>query len=125
MPFKYEKVLIENKNWKILNSTVTDNEGKVEYFENIRLETNLNYQDINSLYSNLSSLTIFELRAKARRLASSHGIKLIIIDYLQFFLKVYMGYYHLNFHIFHLKYFLFHYNLNSHYTLQCIEIFNL
>ena len=29
------------------------------------------------------SLTIFELRAKARRLASSHGIKLIIIDYLQ------------------------------------------
>ena len=29
------------------------------------------------------SLTIFELRAKARRLASSHGIKLIMIDYLQ------------------------------------------
>ena len=29
------------------------------------------------------SLTIFELRAKARRLASSHDIKLIIIDYLQ------------------------------------------
>ena len=29
------------------------------------------------------SLTIFELRAKARRLASSNGIKLIIIDYLQ------------------------------------------
>ena len=29
------------------------------------------------------SLTIFELRAKARRLSSSHGIKLIIIDYLQ------------------------------------------
>ena len=28
-------------------------------------------------------MTIFELRAKARRLASSHGIKLIIIDYLQ------------------------------------------
>ena len=55
------KVLIENKKWKILNPTVTDNEGKVGYFENISLETNLNYQDINSLYSNLSSLTIFEL----------------------------------------------------------------
>jgi replicative DNA helicase len=29
------------------------------------------------------SLSIFDLRAKARRLASQHGIKLVIIDYLQ------------------------------------------
>ncbi len=29
------------------------------------------------------SLSIFDLRAKARRLASQHGIKLIVIDYLQ------------------------------------------
>ncbi|HAT69999.1 MAG TPA: replicative DNA helicase, partial [Flavobacteriaceae bacterium] len=29
------------------------------------------------------SLSIFDLRAKARRLASQHGIKLIMIDYLQ------------------------------------------
>jgi len=29
------------------------------------------------------SLSIFDLRAKARRLASQHGIKIIIIDYLQ------------------------------------------
>ncbi|AXT20595.1 replicative DNA helicase [Flavobacteriaceae bacterium AU392] len=29
------------------------------------------------------SLSIFDLRAKARRLASQHGIKMIIIDYLQ------------------------------------------
>ena len=29
------------------------------------------------------SLSIFDLRAKARRLSSQHGIKLIIIDYLQ------------------------------------------
>lgn len=29
------------------------------------------------------SLSIFDLRAKARRLASQHGVKLIIIDYLQ------------------------------------------
>ncbi len=28
-------------------------------------------------------LSIFDLRAKARRLASQHGIKLIIVDYLQ------------------------------------------
>lgn len=30
-----------------------------------------------------ASLSIFDLRAKARRLASQHGIKLIIVDYLQ------------------------------------------
>jgi replicative DNA helicase len=29
------------------------------------------------------SLSIFDLRAKARRLASQHGVKMIIIDYLQ------------------------------------------
>ena len=29
------------------------------------------------------SLSIFDLRAKARRLASQHGIKMIIVDYLQ------------------------------------------
>jgi len=29
------------------------------------------------------SLSIFDLRAKARRLASQHGIKIIVIDYLQ------------------------------------------
>ena len=29
------------------------------------------------------SLSIFDLRAKARRLSSQHGIKLIIVDYLQ------------------------------------------
>jgi len=29
------------------------------------------------------SLSIFDLRAKARRLASQHGVKLIVIDYLQ------------------------------------------
>lgn len=29
------------------------------------------------------SLSIFDLRAKARRLASQHGIKLVVIDYLQ------------------------------------------
>ena len=28
-------------------------------------------------------LSIFDLRAKARRLSSQHGIKLIMIDYLQ------------------------------------------
>jgi replicative DNA helicase len=29
------------------------------------------------------SLSIFDLRAKARRLVSQHGIRIIIVDYLQ------------------------------------------
>jgi replicative DNA helicase len=29
------------------------------------------------------SLSVFDLRAKARRLSSQHGIKLLIVDYLQ------------------------------------------
>ena len=58
--------------------------GKLEEHEWQQL--NIKVSDLESapLYIDDSpSLTIFELRAKARRLASSHGIKLIIIDYLQ------------------------------------------
>ena len=49
-------------------------------------QLNIKVSDLESapLYiDDSAALTIFELRAKARRLASSHGIKLIIIDYLQ------------------------------------------
>jgi replicative DNA helicase len=31
----------------------------------------------------IPSLSIFDLRAKARRLVSQHGIRIIIVDYLQ------------------------------------------
>ena len=38
----------------------------------------------SSLYiDDTPSLSIFDLRAKARRLASQNGIKLIVVDYLQ------------------------------------------
>ena len=43
------------------------------------------------------SLSIFDLRAKARRLASQHGIKLIIIDYLQLLAGIAMPLYSLSF----------------------------
>ena len=49
-------------------------------------QLNIKVSDLESapLYiDDSAALTIFELRAKARRLTSSHGIKLIIIDYLQ------------------------------------------
>ena len=35
--------------------------GQLNQFENYKLETNLNHNDVNSLFSNLSSLNIFEL----------------------------------------------------------------
>lgn len=49
-------------------------------------QLNVKVSDLESapLYiDDSAALTIFELRAKARRLASSYGIKLIVIDYLQ------------------------------------------
>ena len=49
-------------------------------------QLNIKVSDLESapLYiDDSAALTIFELRAKARRLASSHDIKLLIIDYLQ------------------------------------------
>ena len=51
--------------WQQLNVKVTDLESAPLYIDDS------------------AALTIFELRAKARRLASAHDIKLIVIDYLQ------------------------------------------
>ena len=45
--------------WK--DSDAPDAKGKFREISNYNLRTNLNYNDINSLYSNLSSLNIFEL----------------------------------------------------------------
>ncbi len=56
-----DKVLIKNKSWIINKAILSDKEGKLKNVNNYILKTNLNYNDINSLYSNLSSLNIFEL----------------------------------------------------------------
>ena len=56
-----ESILIENKIWKINEALIADVNGKTEKIENFNLRTSLNYDDLNSLYSNLSSLNIFEL----------------------------------------------------------------
>ena len=45
----------------IKNAFVTNSKGQLNQFENYKLETNLNHNDVNSLFSNLSSLNIFEL----------------------------------------------------------------
>ena len=54
-------ILIENKLWILNNALVSDFKGKLKTVKNFSLPTNLNYMDLNSLYSNLSSLNIFEL----------------------------------------------------------------
>src|SRR6056300_293744 len=58
--------------------------GKLADYEWQQLNIKVSDLESSPLFIDDSpSLTIFELRAKARRLSSSHGIKLIIIDYLQ------------------------------------------
>ena len=56
---------LENHEWEQLNVKVSDLEKAPLYIDDT------------------PSLSIFDLRAKARRLSSQHGIKLIVVDYLQ------------------------------------------
>ncbi|MEC4114551.1 replicative DNA helicase [Myroides pelagicus] len=58
--------------------------GKLETHEWEQLNVKVKDLERAPLYiDDTPSLSIFDLRAKARRLASQHNIKLIIIDYLQ------------------------------------------
>jgi replicative DNA helicase len=58
--------------------------GKLANHEWEQLNVKVNSLEKAPLYvDDTPSLSIFDLRAKARRLSSQHGIKLIIIDYLQ------------------------------------------
>lgn len=58
--------------------------GKLEKHEWEQLSIKVKNLEKAPLYiDDTPSLSIFDLRAKARRLSSQHGIKLIIVDYLQ------------------------------------------
>lgn len=58
--------------------------GKLEKHEWEQLNTKVKDLEKAPLYiDDTPSLSIFDLRAKARRLSSQHGIKMIIVDYLQ------------------------------------------
>jgi len=57
---KSEKVNITSKKWKIFNPTIFGNSSKSVLNEQI-LESNFDFKMINSLFSNLSSLTIIDL----------------------------------------------------------------
>ncbi|MDR6968791.1 replicative DNA helicase [Flavobacterium arsenatis] len=58
--------------------------GKLEKHEWEQLSIKVKNLEKAPLYiDDTPSLSIFDLRAKARRLSSQHGIKMIIVDYLQ------------------------------------------
>lgn len=58
--------------------------GKLEQHEWEQLNTKVkNLEKAPLFIDDTPSLSIFDLRAKCRRLASQHGIKVIVIDYLQ------------------------------------------
>ena len=65
--FNYKKniiskeILINNRLWLITNAQISNLKGQLQNITNFDFETNLNYIDVNSLFSNLSSLNIFEL----------------------------------------------------------------
>lgn len=58
---KSEEVNIKDKLWKLKNSYAIDNNNKLEFIEELDFETNFNYEEINKLFSNLSSLTLWKL----------------------------------------------------------------
>ena len=58
--------------------------GKMSQEETRKLNTKINIMKGKPLYlDDTPSLSIFELRSKARKLVREHGVRLIIIDYLQ------------------------------------------
>ena len=56
-----EEVNIRKNSWNLYNSKIIDKENNVEFVENLKFETNFNFERINNLFSNLSSLTLFDL----------------------------------------------------------------
>lgn len=58
--------------------------GQLEQYEWMQLDNNLKNLYGKPLYlDDTPSLSVFELRTKARRLVREHGVRLIMIDYLQ------------------------------------------
>ncbi|AFS47066.1 permease YjgP/YjgQ family [alpha proteobacterium HIMB5] len=58
---KAEEVDIRKKLWKLKNSYIIKSNNDVSFKNEIYFQTNFNFQEINKLFSNLSSLTIWKL----------------------------------------------------------------
>ena len=84
---------LEMSNVQLVNRLITNvceipgekiKSGQLAPYEWGQLDSNINALFGAPLYvDDTPSLSIFELRTKARRLVREHGVKLIIIDYLQ------------------------------------------
>ena len=58
---KAKSAKIQNKEWILEEVYVFNDDGSKNFFENYKFRTNFDKKKINSLYSNLTSLNIFEL----------------------------------------------------------------
>ena len=84
---------LEMSNVQLVNRLITNvceisgekiKSGQLAPYEWGQLDSNINALFDAPLYvDDTPSLSVFELRTKARRLVREHGVKLIIIDYLQ------------------------------------------
>ena len=73
-----EKIDISKYNWRIFDAKISENNLTTELQE-LRLQSNFDLEKINSLFSNLSSLTIYDL-IKLRKNYKSLNYSLIEID---------------------------------------------
>ena len=58
---KAKSAKIQNKEWILEKVYIFNDDGSKNYFENYKFKTNFDKKKINSLFSNLTSLNIFEL----------------------------------------------------------------
>ena len=58
---KSEKAFIKDNKWILSNSKIIDNSNTVSEQPEVYFYSNFNYEDINGLFSNLTSLTIWKL----------------------------------------------------------------
>ena len=74
-----KKADIKNKDWILNEVLIVDNFGKKEEKKTYNFETNFDYIKINSLFSNLDSLSIYEL-IQQKRDFESVGMAVLDID---------------------------------------------
>ena len=73
------QAVINNELWEIRDIISIDSTGKKESIESLNLKTNFDYKKINSLFSNLESLNIFQL-FKQKKDFNSVGLNASEVD---------------------------------------------
>jgi len=58
---KAEKVDIEENNWNLYNVRIIDSNNNIKILDEMNFLSNFNYEEINNLFSNLGSLTFWNL----------------------------------------------------------------